>query len=199
MTKTEFFEALEKKLVGLPPEIVKESLDFYSEMIDDRIEEGLSEEDAVKSVGSVDEIAAQIIAETPITQIIKENIKPKNKLSTTAKVLLIVGSVVWVPLLIAALAVILALYAVLWAAIICLWAAFVSLAACFVGGIAAGAVSIVFTSLSSGLLLIAGGLICASLAIFGFFGCKAATKGMVVLSEKIAVGIKKMFIKGGKT
>lgn len=199
MTKIEFLYLLEKKLYGLPPSTIKESLDFYSEIIDDRIEEGLSEEDAVSKIGLVDEIASNIIAETPISQIIKENITPKRKISVTEKVLLIVGSIVWVPLLIAAIAILISVYACLWTVILCLWAVFASFAGCFVGGIAGGAVSIVFTNPQSGLILIAGGLICASLAIFSFFGCKAATRGAVKLSKNIIIGIKNLFIKGGKS
>lgn len=198
MFKAEFLDALRRRLEGLPHSVIMESLEFYSEMIDDRIEEGLPQEEAVKSVGSVDEIAAQIISETPINKIVIEKLKPKSKLSALTIILLVLGSPIWLSLAIAAFAVLISVYAVLWTLIICLWAAFASLAAGFVGGIAAGTVSIVFTSLQSGLLLIAGGLICASLAIFAFFGCKAATKGMAILSGKIAVGIKNMFIKGGK-
>lgn len=198
MTKIEFLYLLEKKLSGLPPKTVKESLDFYAEMIDDRIEEGLSEEDAVSKIGSVDEIAAQIIAETPISQIIKESITPKNNLSTTAKVLIIVGSIVWFPLLIAALAVIFSLYASLWAVIVSIWAAFASLAGGAFGGIAGGVVIMIFNTPQSGLLLIACGFICASLAIFSFFGCKAATMGAIKLSKNIIIGIKNLFVKGGK-
>lgn len=198
MFKAEFLDALRKRLEGLPHGVIMESLEFYSEMIDDRIEEGMSEQEAVRSIGSVDEIAAQIIAETPIRKIIKENITPKNKLSTTAIVLICVGAVVWVPLLIAAIAIFISVYACLWAAIVCAWAAFVTFAACFIGGIAGGTACAIFISAPSGLLLIAGGLICASLAIFSFFGCVAATKGAAKLSKTIVIGIKNMFIKGGK-
>ena len=198
MFKAEFLDALRKRLEGLPHSVIMESLEFYSEMIDDRIEEGMSEQEAVRSIGSVDEIAAQIIAETPIKKIIKESITPKNKLSATAITLICVGAVVWVPLLIAAIAILISLYAVLWTAIVCAWAAFATFAACFIGGVAGGAVCAVFLSAPSGLLLIAGGLICASLAIFSFFGCVAATKGAAKLSGNIVIGIKNLFIKGGK-
>ena len=42
MTKNEFLEQLRRGLSGLPMEDIDERLNFYSEMIDDRIEEGLS-------------------------------------------------------------------------------------------------------------------------------------------------------------
>ena len=40
MRKLEFLAALNVKLSGLPKEEVKERTNFYSEMIDDRIEDG---------------------------------------------------------------------------------------------------------------------------------------------------------------
>ena len=46
MSKQEFLDQLRARLSGLPRQDVIERLNFYSEMIDDRMEEGLSEEDA---------------------------------------------------------------------------------------------------------------------------------------------------------
>ena len=59
MRKQEFLAKLRKGLSGLPQDDIEERLIFYSEMIEDRKEEGLSEEEAVAAIGSVDEIVAQ--------------------------------------------------------------------------------------------------------------------------------------------
>ena len=56
MNKQEFLAGLQKGLSGLPQEDVEERLTFYGEMLDDRMEEGLSEEEAVAAAGSVEEI-----------------------------------------------------------------------------------------------------------------------------------------------
>ena len=56
MTKLEFLESLEKGLSGLPKNDIDERIAFYSEIIDDRIEEGLSEEDAVSKIGMLSRI-----------------------------------------------------------------------------------------------------------------------------------------------
>ena len=45
----------------------------------------------------------------------------------------------------------------------------------------------------SGIALIGGGMVCAGLAIFMFFGCKAASGGAALLTKKVAVGIKRCF------
>ena len=59
MNKQEFLMQLRKGLSYMPQEDIEERLTFYSEMIDDRMEEGLSEEDAVLAVGPVDDIISQ--------------------------------------------------------------------------------------------------------------------------------------------
>lgn len=47
MLKEEFLAQLRGGLAGLPQEDLEERLAFYSELLDDRMEEGLSEAEAV--------------------------------------------------------------------------------------------------------------------------------------------------------
>ena len=195
MTKIKFILVLHDKLSALPQDEVEERLNFYSEMIEDRMEEGLSEEDAVAAVGSVDEIAEQIASEVPLSKIAIEKIKPKRKLRVWEIVLLALGSPVWLSLLVAAFAVVISVYAVIWAAVVSLWAVFGALVGCAVGGAAGGVFFAVGGSALVGLAVIGAGLICGGLSIFMFFGCMAATKGVVLLTKKIFIGIKRCFIK----
>lgn len=51
MDKKEFLNRLESLLVGLSADKINESLAFYAELIDDRIEEGIPEARAVAAVG----------------------------------------------------------------------------------------------------------------------------------------------------
>lgn len=195
MSKQEFFDVLRSRLSGLPAEDVSERIAFYGEMIDDRIEEGLTEEEAVAEVGCVDDIAAQIIAEIPLAKIAIEKIKPKKRLGAGTIVLLALGSPIWLSLLIAAFAVVLSLYASVWAVIVSLWAVFASLAASFVGCVAACCLFIVNGSVASGLATLAAGFVCTGLAIFAFYGCKAATVATVKLTKKMTIWIKNCFTK----
>lgn len=195
MRKEEFLEQLRKALSGLPREDIEERLNFYGEMIDDRMEEGLSEEEAVSDVGSVAQIAAQTVAEFPLIKLAKERIKPKRRLRAWEIVLLVLGSPVWLSLLIAAIAVVLSLYISLWAVVISLWAVFASLFACSVAGIAVGVGLICVGYVSSGFALIGSALVCAGLAIFLFYGCHLATKGTVLLAKAIFLWIKNLFMK----
>ena len=61
MNKEQFLTALRARLTGLPREDLERTLQYYREMIDDRIEEGMSEQAAVADVGDPDELAAAIL------------------------------------------------------------------------------------------------------------------------------------------
>lgn len=197
MNKQEFLAELRNGLNGLPKTDIEERIAFYGEMIDDRMEEGLSEEEAVSQIGSAQETIAQIIAEIPFTRLVKERIIPKKKLGVWEIILLILGSPIWLSLLIAAFAVIFSVYVSLCAIIISLWSIFASLIACGFGGILAGAVFTYFYGLS-GVALIGESLFCAGLSVFAFFGCKYATKGIIWLTRKLALGLKNCFIIKGE-
>ena len=194
MTKLKFLLSLNEKLSGLPQKDVEERLGFYSEMIEDRMEEGLTEEEAVAAVGSVDEIAEQILADIPLTKIAVENMKPKRRFKTWEIVLLILGSPLWVSLLVAAFAVGLAAYAVLWAAIASLWAVFASVVACAFGGWVAGVGFLIGGNTVTGVAMIGAGFVCGGLSVFLFFGCKNLTKWTAVLAKKAVLWLKKRLI-----
>ena len=65
MKKNEFLEELKTRLWAMPEADKERSVDYYSEMIDDRMEDGLSEEEAVAAIGDLDEIVSQILSESP--------------------------------------------------------------------------------------------------------------------------------------
>ena len=99
MRKQEFLTLLRERLSGLPQADVEERLAFYSEMIDDRMEEGFSEEEAVGQIGSIEEIVSQIVVETPLSKIVKENVRRKPRRKGWETLLLVLGFPVWLPLL----------------------------------------------------------------------------------------------------
>lgn len=195
MNKQEFIAALQSKLGGLPRQDVDERIDFYAEMIDDCMEEGMTEEEAVVAIGSVDVIAEQILSDIPLVKIAKEKIRPKKRLGTGEIVLLAVGSPLWLALVAAVLAVMLSVYAALWSVVVSLWSAFGAVVGCALCGVMAGVGFAVGGYEISGIAMIGAGLVCAGLAIFLFLGCRAATKGVLLLSKKIALGMKKWFVK----
>ena len=195
MTKLQFLLALHDKLSGLPRNDMEERLNFYSEMIEDRMEEGLSEAEAVAAVGSVDEIAAQIMDEIPLTKIVKEKMKCGRRLKAWEITLLAVGSPVWASLLIAGVAVVFSLYVTLWAAIISFWAAWLTTAVCAVVAVAVGFGFCITGHVSIGVAFIAVACVCAGLSIFLFLGCKVASTGILMLTKKMMLAMKRGFAK----
>lgn len=193
MNKQEFLDNLRGALSGLTQSEIDGRLAFYAEMIDDKVEEGMSEEQAVTELGSAEDIASQIISEIPITRLIKERVKPKRRLSVWEFVLLFLGF----PLLIAVFAVIFTVYVAVWAIILSLWAVFVSFIASALFGAVCGVLSIIFSNSLKGISLIGLSIVSLGLSILMFFACLAATKGILLLTKKIAIYIKSSFIKKG--
>ena len=183
MDKKAFLSQLKKSLFGLPRADINERLNFYSEMIDDYMEEGLSEEEAVLRIGDVKEIAAQTLADAPISA----PDTPRKKRSAGQIVLIVLGSPIWLSLAIAAFAIVFSLYVSAWAVIVSLWSVFVSLVSCGFAGILCGIGLAVSGFAIPGLAMVGAALVCVGLSVFTFYGCKAATKAAVLLTRNVAL------------
>ena len=195
MNKNEFIACLKDKLSTLPPKELDEHINFYSEMIDDRVEEGISEEEAVLQIGSADKIASQILAESSSTPQTHKMPSKTHRLKTWEIVVLALGSPLWVSLLIVVFATIFTIFASLFSAIISLWAVFGSLVACAAASLPLCILYLFTSKATSGLVILALGIVCAGLSIFTFYACKLITKGLVFATQKFALIIKKSFVK----
>ncbi len=192
MNKAQFLDELRRRLSGLPQNDLDERMLFYSEMIDDRVEDGLTEEEAVAGIGSVDEIVEQIMAETPLSKLVKEKVRKRRGLKAWEILLLVLGSPVWLPLLIAFFAICFSLYIVLWAVLISVWAVDLALAVSVIGGLFTAAGCMIKGNPAGAAFTIGAAALCAGLAILLFFGCVALTKGLLRFTKKILIGIKGM-------
>lgn len=196
MSRDAFIGELRHRMAGLPQEIVDRTVEYYSELVADSVEDGLSEEEAVSRLGYIDEIVANVVKDTPLTQIVQTRVQEKKAKGVSAWVivLLVLGAPVWLPLLIAGLVVILALFIALWAVVIALWAA---VAAVILTGIAAmvgGVIELVRMHLAQGLVLLGGGLMCLGLCALLYLLMKLITVGTVKLCKWIWTGIKSLFV-----
>ena len=194
MTKNEFLFELGQRLSGLPRSDIMASLDYYSELIDDHIENGMSEAEAVASLGSIDEIVAQILEDTPLPKLVKEKVRPKRSLRAWEIVLIILGSPVWLPLLLAAIIVVIAIFVVIWSCVITLFAVDFSIGALSVAGIAAAPFCIVASNVPLGLMFIGAGFICAGLAILFFIALYKLPYAIILLTKKLILLIKSCFV-----
>ena len=169
MNKQTFLARLRAELSGLKQKEIKEHLAFYSEMIDDRMEEGLSEESAVNAIGFPDDIAARILGEN----LSDNGAKKKRACGVWVIVLLILGSPVWLSLLMAAFAVLFSAWAAIWSVVIALQSVVASLIVSALICVVVGGVFACCGNAVSGLAMLGGGFICAGLSVFAFYGCRA--------------------------
>jgi len=98
MNKNEFISVLKKRLDSVPKEDINKSVDYYSEMIEERKEEGMSEEDAVAALGDIEDIISQILSETVLPKQAGEKEKPEHELTgnkmQAAKIITVIASAV---------------------------------------------------------------------------------------------------------
>lgn len=196
MSKQEFLNELWKGLSGLPQEDIERSIDFYSEMIDDRIEEGLTEAQATAAIGSVKDIVSQILSETSPNRAVK--VKPNRTLKAWEVILLILGSPIWLPLLMAAVIVLMAFYIVIWSLVITMYAVDISLVVGGITGIFASVMYILRGNFVVCVLFAGASLICLGLSILLFFGFNQITKGILFVSKTIVLQIKSWIVRKEK-
>ena len=115
-------------LKGLPYEEVNKTLDYYSELIDDAVEDGADEKTFIAGLEDADTMAGRITDETSIRKLVAREVKGK-RFSVPAIILIIVGSPIWLSILIAVAASLLALYVSVWSVVVSLFAADVAFAA----------------------------------------------------------------------
>ncbi len=201
MSRDAFIGELRHRMAGLPQDTVERTVEYYSELIADSMEDGISEAEAVARLGSLDEIVANVVKETPLTQIVQTRVQESKKKGGSGWIiaLLILGAPVWLPLLIAVCAVLFALFIALWAVVISLWAAVLGVIVAGFVAAAAGVFELVRLHVPQGLVLLGGGLVCLGLCALLFLLLKLLTVGTVKLCKWIWTGIKSLFVgKKGK-
>ena len=196
MSKDAFIGELRHRMAGLPQEAVARTVEYYSELIADSMEDGLSEEEAVSRLGSLDEIVTNVVKDTPLPKIIETRVKEKKAKGVSAWVivLLILGAPVWLPVLIAVLAVVLALFVTLRAVVIALWAVVAAVILAAIAAMVGGVIELVRMHLPQGLVLLGGGLACLGLCTLLYLLMKLITVGTVKLCKLVWTGIKSLFV-----
>lgn len=101
MTKDMFLRELAARLCQLPPDEIKRQQAYYAELLDDMIEDGISEESAVERLGDISDIVDEILKDIPIQTLVKSRVKPKNGWTAAAIAVAILGAPLWIPLVLA--------------------------------------------------------------------------------------------------
>lgn len=177
MNKQQFLNKLGSLIAVLPLSERSKALQFYAEIIDDRVEAGEKEEEVIAGLGDINELARKIFAENP----------PRR--STASKVwitiALILGSPLWLSLGLAVAILILSLYIVAWSVLISLYAVVLSLLIIFVVGFFS-TFFFLFHSPLAGFFQIGASLFCGGLGIFAAFGVVALTKLLIKATSKLS-------------
>lgn len=195
MNKQEYLEAIRSRISAMPADDVNRFMDYYSEMIDDRVEDGLSEEEAVADMGSPDAAVEQILEDMPLTKLVKEKIKPKHELKAWEVVLIVLGSPVWIPILITALVLLLTLWIVAFALLISFYAVVLSFVAAGIGGLICAIPLFIANSPYTAVLMLGAALIGIGIAILFVVSVKPVTVGIFKVCKASVNGIKRMFVK----
>ena len=194
MTKADFLQLLERALMQLPEEERRRNLEYYSELLDDMMEEGMTEAEATAKLGSPAQIAQNILQEMPLSKLVSTRMKPKSGWTPLAIVLAVVGSPVWVPLLLAGVAVVLALFVSIWALGFAAIAVVIALA---VAVVAAPIIAIraAMLTLPVGLMLLGAGLVLLGLCVLGGLMAVELCRLLWQLTVWLAHKIKGLFIR----
>ncbi len=188
MTRKEFLQGLRQELKGLPKGEIERTLHYYSEIIDDRMEEGMTEEEAVAKMEPMHMIARKVLSD------FSGNTAPKRKLGGIVIALLILGFPVWFPLLITGAALLLMVLILVWVLVLMLWALCLGL---FSGGMAA-IITLVTGGLYSGLPAIGQmglGMAAMGLSIFLFYGARGAIPMAMGATITVVSFIKRGFVR----
>lgn len=196
MNKREYLDRLEDLLACLSKEQRAESLAFYEEMIDDRIEEGMTEEEAVAALDAPGVAAEAILDELPAVPRAVAKTRRKSRVLLWAAV--IVGSPIWLSLLVAFVIVAVTVYACIWILAACIWVVAAALVVAFpfslllaFWGVCAGNVPYALAQAGMGLVGLAFGALC-------FKGAWVASKQLVRLSRLWLAKVASPFVKRRK-
>lgn len=198
MKKDEFLKKLQIGLTGLPKNSIEDKISFYSEMIDDRIEDGLSEEEALEQIGSVNDVISQILSETPITDLVREKLTPKRSLSALEIILLVVGSPLWLTILLVVFILILSVYITILSLLIAVVAVEFALGITAITAIGTTFVYVIQSNFDGAILMLGTGLFCLGSTIIAVLATKTVFKWTFACVKKTTLAFKSLFIKGGK-
>ena len=194
MKKEAFLNELRSRLYGLPQSDIEDRVSFFGEMIDGRMEDGMSEEEAVAAMEPIDTIVGQIMSEIPLARLVKTKVKPEKGHKAWKIVLLICLFPIWFPLFIAFAAIIFSLLVAIWAVIISFYVVAGSLVIASLGCVIATGAYFGIGRIVPGIGGFGAIFVCIGLSILFFLLSIAMTKGTVFLTRKMFIGLKTSFV-----
>ena len=192
MTRAEYLERLRAALALMPAEEREAQLAYYEELFDDMLEDGMSEAEAAEHLGEPEAVAEELLAEIPMTTLVKNRVQAQGKPSALTVVLLVLGAPLWLPLLLSAFIILLSLLITLWALSLGIG---IVLPAVGVSLIAVG-LGTLFGQTALPLLMAVGGVLCgAGVLILGVMLMGVIMRGFVRLCRSIWRGCKRALLR----
>ena len=193
MTKADYLSQIRDRIKGIPADEVEKHIEYYSEMIDDRIEEGIPEEEAVAGMDTPKAVADMILQETPLSKLVEDKINSKRQFNTFELILIVLGSPVWLSLLIAAFSLVLALFITVFALVISYYAVGLAVGASGIVGIIGTVLFIVVLNVKASVFMLGVSLVCIGLLILFFMSVKPVTVAIVRFWAWICQLVKRVF------
>ena len=207
MNKQQFIDALTSRLAYLPLEETEKFIDFYLEAIDDRVEDGMSEEEAVAAMGDIDSVVHAIEAEIPLSTIVKQRVKSSRERARSERaggghsawwiVLAVIGSPVWLTVACVLAAMVIAVFAVVLAVIAAVFAVLVALGASAAVMLVYSVTRLFVAGLFPALLCLGIAMIMAGLTTALLWPCVMLAKIMLKLPPRFWRWLKGLFIGRG--
>ena len=198
MRKFEFLEELKHRLSKLSDCEIEKTASFYAECIDDRIEEGMTEEEAVCALGSIDSIVKEILMDTPLPSLVQNKIKKSHNNSknrTLWMALAICGFPFWFIIGLFLLIMILTVYILIWSVVIVLFATVFSFAIVGIGGLVSGIVTCFTKGPAIGFSIIGFSIICIGLFLLLIKPLFWVYKQLMKLTEAFLRKIKSLWMR----
>lgn len=193
MNKQEYLAQLRAALACLPEGEIEESVAFYTEMIDDRVADGLTEEEATAQLDDPKAAARAIVADLPVVPRTVVRTKQRNRVLYWT--LVILGSPLWLTLLFAAGMLVLAGLLTIWCLILGLWLLAAGLLAGGPLGIGVCLWALAVGQPAYGVFELGSGLLCFGLGLFCLHGAVAASKTLMQVSRQWIAKAKAPFVK----
>ena len=193
MNKQEYLARLRAALACLPEGEIEESVAFYTEMIDDRVADGLIEEEATAQLDDPKAAARAIIADLPVVP--RTVVRTKQRNRALYWTLVILGFPLWFPLLLAAGMLVLAGLLTIWCLILGLWLLAAGLLAGGPLGIGVCLWALAVGQPAYGVFELGSGLLCFGLGLFCLHGAVAASKTLMQVSRQWIAKAKAPFVK----
>jgi len=192
MTKQEFLQGLETRLQQENIANVDSVLDFYDEMISDRMEEGMSEEDAVAKNEDIESIVNSMNLEKSMPNLIKDTIAKKhdnakkNNKSASWTVLLVIGAPIWIPLALAYMAVVFSFILCIFSLLLAYFAIALSFSVSsilyFIGAFTVFIGNVTFAGC---VFMIGTSLLLGGISVFMWIGAKSVTREILDFTKTI--------------